>query len=744
MAEEHEQRGANRRRANIPLPPKLDVKGGSLQGNWRKFKRLWDSYEIVTNQKEEQTTYRTAVFLSCIGLDALDIYEGLSFESEVERNDIDTVLKKFEEYCVGSTNETYEAFKFNCRHQAAGESIEEFVADLRRLIKTCNYGPLENRLLRDKIVLGVRDETLRSKLLEVRQLTLTGCIDVCRAHETSQHQTMQMTRKTQDMQEVQAFRERKSAKTGMKEHRSETGMRCGYCGGRHPRAKEKCPAFGKICNACGARNHFATCCKTQKQYQKKTKIRHFEEEESETESEDDIFKIDHNAGKRERNIQARMMINDMPVRFLLDTGATTNVMSESLYRKVTGDERCSDLQDTKTKLVMFNGTEMKPVGEIVLRVKNPKNRKRYKVNFVITETDCKPILGLKAVQGMQLMTINEENIARISADKKPQEPSAEDIIKTYKDVFEGEGKLKGKLHLETDPRIAPVKMPCRKWPIAVQEKVMDELERLEKLDVVTKVDTPTEWISSLVVATKNNGQIRLCIDPKPLNKALRRNDYPMPTVDDVLPLLQDAKYFTHLDARNGFWHVELDEQSSVLTTFQTPHGKYRWKRMPFGISPAPEEFQRRMDTALAGLPGVVAVHDDIFIFGKGETDEAGEKDHDANLKLFLQRCRDTGLKLNKDKIELKQKEISYLGHIFSREGLKADPKKLDAVQQLPVPEDKAAVQRLLGMVGYLQKFAPNLSEAAAPLRELVKKDVHFRWDKDVHGEALKKSEENYF
>ena len=152
MDDEFERRERNRQRTNIPLPPKLDVKSGCLKNNWRKFKRLWDSFETVTRLREDDPEYRTAMFISCIGLDALDIYEGLSFANEAERNDIETVLTKFEDYCVGSTNETFEAFKFNCRRQAPGESIEEFVADLRRLIKTCNYESLEERLLKDQIV----------------------------------------------------------------------------------------------------------------------------------------------------------------------------------------------------------------------------------------------------------------------------------------------------------------------------------------------------------------------------------------------------------------------------------------------------------------------------------------------------------------------------------------------------------------------------------------------------------------
>ena len=109
----------------------------------------------------------------------------------------------------------------------------------------------------------------------------------------------------------------------------------------------------------------------------------------------------------------------------------------------------------------------------------------------------------------------------------------------------------------------------------MRENIKSELERLTKMEIVTPVDTPTDWISSLVVVAKSNNKIRLCIDPKPLNKALKRNDYAMPTIDDVLPDLQEARYFTHLDAKNGFWHVQLDEDSSFFTTFETPFGKYR-------------------------------------------------------------------------------------------------------------------------------------------------------------------------
>ena len=119
--------------------------------------------------------------------------------------------------------------------------------------------------------------------------------------------------------------------------------------------------------------------------------------------------------------------------------------------------------------------------------------------------------------------------------------------------------------------------------------------------IIVPEPEPSLWISALIVVTKPNGDIRICIDQKPLNKALRRNHYPLPTIDDVIPDLKQAKVFSTINAKDGFWHVEPDEESSKLTTFLTPFGKFRWLRLPFGISIAPEEFQRRIHGALAGL-----------------------------------------------------------------------------------------------------------------------------------------------
>ena len=142
--------------------------------------------------------------------------------------------------------------------------------------------------------------------------------------------------------------------------------------------------------------------------------------------------------------------------------------------------------------------------------------------------------------------------------------------------------------------------------------------------------------------------------------------------------------------------------------------------MPFDISPAPEEFQRRLDTTLAELQGVVPIFDDILIFGVGETKAEAVENHDQRLAALLQRCRSKNIKLNEEKCKFRLSEVSFMGHVISDNGLKPDPAKIQGIQEMPTPQNKQDVKRLLGMVNYLQKFAPNLSGTTAPMRELIK------------------------
>ena len=201
-----------------------------------------------------------------------------------------------------------------------------------------------------------------------------------------------------------------------------------------------------------------------------------------------------------------------------------------------------------------------------------------------------------------------------------------------------------------------------------------------------------------------------------------------------LPELAEAKLFSEVDLAHGYWHCELDDKSSYLTTFVTGNGRYRWLRLPFGLKVSSEIFQRKLNESLAGLKGVACIADDILVYGKSESD------HDENLRNLLEVCDKSNIKLNHDKSVFKTTEVEFLGHLVTSEGLKPDVKKVKAILGMENPTDVDGVRWLQGMVTYLAKFLPKLSTVMEPIRRLTKQDVEFKWseEQDKAMEEIKK------
>jgi len=229
----------------------------------------------------------------------------------------------------------------------------------------------------------------------------------------------------------------------------------------------------------------------------------------------------------------------------------------------------------------------------------------------------------------------------------------------------------------------------------------------------------------MVVTGKKSGELRVCLDPKPLNFALKREHFQLPILDDVLPELTKAKIFSSVDLRNGYHHVLLDDESSLLTTFATPYRRYRYLRLPFGPSVSSEILQKKVLAAVGDLPGVLRIADDSIVYNFGDTHVDSPKDQ--KLVRLLERCRQVGFRLNAEKLKLRQNSIVFLGHLVSSEGLKPDPVKVKAVDKLPVPTGVEAVQRVNGFVNYLAKFFPRLSDVIEALRKLTRADAEWPW-----------------
>ncbi|PFX15913.1 Bifunctional polynucleotide phosphatase/kinase [Stylophora pistillata] len=245
---------------------------------------------------------------------------------------------------------------------------------------------------------------------------------------------------------------------------------------------------------------------------------------------------------------------------------------------------------------------------------------------------------------------------------------------------------------------------------------------------------PSEWISSMVIVGKPQ-KIRICLDPKDLNRAIQRPKFRMPVLEELLPDLNKARIFSSLDAKDGFYQVGLDQESSKLTTFWTPLGRYQYLRMPCGISLAPEAFESRLQECLADLPGVKVIRDDILVVGYGVNDSEALLNRDQNVVHLLEQAKQVHLKLNTNKVKLRQAEVKFMGHVISRDGLKPDTDKVTAIKNMPKPTTKPEVLTLLGFENYLSKLLPKLSDVSAPLRELTTKQFNFTWAKQ-HDEAF--------
>ena len=279
-------------------------------------------------------------------------------------------------------------------------------------------------------------------------------------------------------------------------------------------------------------------------------------------------------------------------------------------------------------------------------------------------------------------------------------------------------------------------MPIHRVPVAKRIKEKEALDRYVAAGVIKKEEEPTSWCSNEVIR-ETPKKTRICIDPsQTVNKAILRPIFQMPTLNEQLHKLCHAKCFSLVDVREGFLHVPLDEESSLMTTMHTSYGRYRWLRLPFGISSAPEEFQTRLISALEGLDGILCIADDILVFGEGRTYQEAEKDHDRRFVALMERCSKKNIKLNQSKLEFKLKEV--MGNIITDQGMQADPDKVSVITAMAPPRNKAWVQRFVGMANYLSPYCPNLSTTIRPLIQLTQSDTPFMWAQ-AQDDAFKKA-----
>ena len=665
---------------------------------WPDWKQRFARYRVASLLAEDDEVVQVNALIYSMGAEAEHIFKSFTFTAVGDSDKYNVVMAKFDEHFIPKRNVIYERAKFHSRAQLPGESVEAFVRQLYELAENCVFGAQKDEQMRDRIVIGIRDKQVSQKLQMKSDLTLRTAIEMARHCELIKSQNTEGEKHAQHVDNIKSVKKKEFKRTGYSgktfiKNRKGTCTRCG----RNHDDGEECPAKGKKCLKCNKVGHYAAVCHSKASVHEIT----------EANVEECMFL---GSVQQEQSMMHSLLAEDVPpwrttltvahtpVSFKIDSGADASVMSETTYETLK----------EKPKLVEVKNTLQSPGGVVATRGQFLAKIKAH-VNGQLRNC-CFRVVVVK--------TSGENLLSRTVATKLG-------LIKRLDEVssFSGLGTLKGdpvKITLKDDAEPYSVAVP-RRVPIPLLSKVEEELKRMESMGIIEKITEPTEWCAPMVPVIKKNGKIRICVDLKRLNENVKREKFILPTLDDILPKLAKSTVFSSLDAESGFWQIPLKEDSARLTTFITPLGRYCFKRLPFGITSAPEIFQRKMSELLQGHDGTVVYMDDILVFG--ETQEI----HDQRLKRVMETIQASGLRLNKEKCRFNKPELDFLGQVVTKDGIAPSPERVKAIVAMDPPQNISELRRLLGMVNYIGRYLSNLSTVLQPLNELLKSERDWCW-----------------
>ena len=367
------------------LPPAPLKLGADIAADWNRFKNEWDNYDIVMDLTEAAEKKRAATFLACVGTAAFSVFRTFKFDDEQDKSKVDKIKEAFEKFCIGEANEIYERFLFNQRVQQPGENFDDIFADLRKLAATCAFSTLEDSLIRDKIVIGIRDDATRRRILQTKKLSLSDAVEACKASEITSRRLRVMAggEEVDALNKTSSIRERlPSPKRFDRKPRqdSSSGSRCRYCRSSSCNgSRESCRAYGQRCRACNLFNHFAksSMCKVAmattppSDNWKRREVCGIETDESE-----ELLALHGCDNKR---AYCNLNVAGRSVLFLLDCGATVNLLP--LEDAAGINPKLNSWRPAEKRLRMFDNTELKTLGMLTAIVQHPLSGKRRRMDF---------------------------------------------------------------------------------------------------------------------------------------------------------------------------------------------------------------------------------------------------------------------------------------------------------------------------------------------------------------------------
>ena len=279
----------------------------------------------------------------------------------------------------------------------------------------------------------------------------------------------------------------------------------------------------------------------------------------------------------------------------LDSGADVNVLP---WRVVSQAGKKLQISTKKEKVTSYSGHTLPVRGSTQLRVR-VRDQPAQMATFHIIDGTHEPVLGRTTCSQLGLLkrvvpSETSDTVNMVSREGTP--PSATEIVQKFSDLFDGKlGKLKHRYHIPMKKHIEPARHSPSRVPLGMKQKVKNKLDEMVKKEIIRKVSEPTDWVNRMVVVTKADGDLRICLDARDLNRCMQRNYYPILNHETAFASLAGSRYFSVIDADNAYFQLQLDEESASMCTFITDWGRYQFRRLPNGTACSSEAFQSRMD-----------------------------------------------------------------------------------------------------------------------------------------------------
>lgn len=529
----------------LRAPPNFNVAAANLYTEWKTWINAFTFYSIATDLEEKPDPVQRATLLHCLGPQVQRIFETLPGE----KGTLALAKTALENYFAPKRNVVAERYKFRLREQGHDEAIDSYATSLRELAKTCEFGELENDMIRDQIVEKCNSKRLKEKLLQQDNLNLDKTLKIARSGEFAASETQFMTSGTKE-------------NPIMVERVSTDRYMCYRCGRSDGHNASNCNAAKSRCYNCNKLGHLARVCKSSRKSDRQKKRgkpnvadkvqavltdQGWREETSDSDNDCEVYEPVFLINDKDNTIQ--VAVNGHKIKMVVDTGCKYNIISSQLYRT---QFRNHELHNTQQKFIAYGQKDsLNCLGYFVTSLRAGENCVNSYI-YVI-EGNAESLLG--RISSLDLGIIRSIKVTSSSNTfHRSGNAELDALLKEYDDIFHGLGNITEFEHkISVDPDIKPVSQRLRRIPLNQIEAVNAEIDRMLEDDVIEEITEPSPWVSNLVIVPKENGDLRVCVDLREVNKAVIRERHTLPKVEDVLNNLRGSKYFAKLDAKSVFF-----------------------------------------------------------------------------------------------------------------------------------------------------------------------------------------------